>query len=67
MKHRTRIAIGAAGMATVFLLLGTDTVQHLPEEPPAAPHIRPVCDLTQEVGETHPSPSRKSTVRRIYP
>jgi hypothetical protein len=51
MKHRIRIAIGAAGIATVFLLLGTDTVQHLPEEAPAAPHIRPACDVTQVVGE----------------
>ncbi len=51
MKRRTRIAIGAAGMATVFLLLGTGTVQHLPEEAPAAPHVRAVCEVTQEVGE----------------
>lgn len=51
MNHRTRIAIGTAGIATVFLLLGTGAVQHLPEEPPAAPHIRPMCDVTQEVGE----------------
>lgn len=50
MKRRTRIAIGAAGMATAFLLLGT-VPPHLPEETPAAPHIRPVCELTQEVGE----------------
>lgn len=51
MKHRTRIAIGAAGMTTLFLLLGTSTVQNLPKEHPATPHIRPVCDVTQEVGE----------------
>ncbi|CFX14645.1 Uncharacterized [Syntrophomonas zehnderi OL-4] len=51
MKHRTRIAIGTVGIATVFLLLGTGTVQHLPEEALAAPHIRPACELTQEVGE----------------
>ncbi|WP_341349255.1 DUF6550 family protein [Intestinimonas butyriciproducens] len=50
MKHRTRIAIGAAGMATAFLLLGT-VPPHLPEESPAAPHVRAVCDVTQEVGE----------------
>lgn len=51
MKHRTRITIGTAGIATVFLLLGTGTVQHLPEETPAAPHIRPARDLTQAIEE----------------
>ena len=38
-------------MVTVFLLLGTGTAQFLPDEPPATPHIRPACDVTQEVGE----------------
>ncbi|HOW22545.1 MAG TPA: hypothetical protein PLV23_02815 [Sedimentibacter sp.] len=51
MKHRTRITIGTAGIATVFLLLGTGTVQHPPEEALATPHIRPASDLTQAVGE----------------
>ena len=49
MKCKRRIAIGTVGIATVFLLMGT--VQHLPMEAPAAPHIRPMCDLTQEVRE----------------
>ncbi len=64
MKCRRRIAIGTVGIATVFLLMGT--VQHLLTEAPAAPHIRPMCDLSKEA-RTVPSPSHKSTVRRIYP
>ncbi len=62
MKRRTRIAIGAAGMATAFLLLGT-VPPHLPEETPAAPHIRPVCELTQEVGEI-PLPGTAGTTAK---
>ena len=56
MSRRTRIAIGAAGMATAFLLLGTGTVQPLLEEALAAPHIRPACDVTQELGKILPEP-----------
>lgn len=61
MKHRTRIAIGTAGIATVFLLVGT--VQQMPEETPAAPHIRPACDLTQAIEEVPlPEPQIECTV-----
>ena len=50
MKCRRKIAIGAAGIATVFLLMCT-VPQRLPTEAPTARPIRPVCELTQEVGE----------------
>ncbi len=50
MKRRTRIAIGGVGIAAVFLLMCT-VPQRLPTEAPTARPIRPVCELTQEVGE----------------
>ncbi len=49
MKHKLRIAIGAVGSATVFLLASSMPC-HLTAKAPVAPHIRPtICDLTQEV------------------
>lgn len=49
MNHKSRIAIGTVGLAAVFLL-ASSTPHHLTAKASAAPHTRPVCDLTREVG-----------------
>lgn len=48
MKHKTRIAIGTVGLATVFLM-ASSVSHHWTAKAPVVPHTRPVCDLTQEV------------------